>query len=171
MKSDKLQRRKTWMDEDISFQTSGLTKAQQEENLSAFGIYRRSIKNKISDNDKLRLRLLRLKYQINSFLKAQESDCNFGFFLELYMNSLELSGKNFAEEISIQPSELSQILHNRRDPNEKIMVRLEIHSNYNFPAPLWFEVLAKQKALELKNDKNLRKQEEANVQPKVEIVL
>lgn len=84
MKSDKLQRRKTWKDEDISFQTSGLTKAQQEGNLSAFGIYRRSIKNKISDNDKLRLRLLRLKYQINSFLKAHKSrDSALGFFLRI----------------------------------------------------------------------------------------
>lgn len=171
MKPDKLQGRKTWIDEDISFQSPGMTKAQQEENLSAFGNYRRDAKNKISDKDKLKLKLLRLKYQINSFLKAQESGYNFGFFLELYMNSLELTGKNFAEEINIQPSELSQILHNRRDPNEKIMVRLEIHSNYNFPAFLWYEVLAKQKALELKNDKVLRKQEEAIVQPKVGIVL
>jgi plasmid maintenance system antidote protein VapI len=171
MKSDKLQGRKTWIDENISFQSPGMTKAQQDENLSAFGEYRRKAKNKISDQDKLRVRFLRLKFQMNTFLKAQDSDYNFGFFLELYMKSLELSGKNFAEEINIQPSELSQMLHNRRDPNERIMIRLEIHSNSNFPAPLWYEVLAKQKALELKNDKNLRKQEEANVQPKVKIAI
>lgn len=171
MKPDKLKGGKSWIDEDISFQSPIMTPAQQIENLSAFGNYRQKAKEKISEDDKLRLRFLRLKFQMNKFLTAKNSDYQFSFFLDFYIKCLELSGKTFAEEISIKPSELSQILHNRRDPNEKIMMRLEIHSNYNFPAPLWYEVLAKQKSLELKNDRKLRKQEEANVQPKVAVVI
>jgi transcriptional regulator with XRE-family HTH domain len=171
MKPNKIKDKKPWMDEDISFQSPVMTAAQREANLLAFGDYRLKTKGKISDNDKLRLRFLRLKFQINSFLNAQKSDYSFSFFLALYIKCLGLNGKTFADEISLQPSELSQILHNRRDPNEKIMMRLEIHSNYNFPAPLWYEVLAKQKALELMNDKKLREQEQANVQSKVDVVI
>lgn len=158
-------------EEDISFQSPVLTSEQHNENLSAFGKYRQQAKKKISEEDKLRLRFLRLKFEINKFLDAQQSDCLFGSFLSIYMDCLDLNGKTFAEEISIQPSELSQILHNRRDPSVKILMRLEIHSNYNFPAPLWYEVLAKQKSFELKNDEKLRKQEKTNVQPRVAVVI
>lgn len=50
-------------------------------------------------------------------------------------------------------------------------MRLEIHSNYNFSAALWYEVLAKQKSLELKNDEKLRKEEETQIQPKLALVI
>lgn len=171
MKRDKLKEEKLWADEDISFQSPDMSTAQQKENVEVFGNYRQRSKEKVSDKDRLRLRFLRLKFQINKFLNAQQSDYQFSFFLDLYIKSLELNGKTFAEEIGLKPAELSLILHNRRDPNEKIMMRLEIHSNNNFPAPLWYEVLAKQKALELKNDVKLRKQEEANVHTNVAVVM
>jgi transcriptional regulator with XRE-family HTH domain len=171
MKPNKSKNVRAFEDIDESFETPSMTENQQKENLSAFGSYRQKIKKDILDEDRLRLRLLRLKFQISQFLNAQQSDYGFSFFLGFYMKCLELNGKTFAEEINIKPSELSQILHNRRDPNERIMMRLEIHSNYNFPAPLWYEVLAKQKALELMNDDKLRKEEETHVQPKLELVI
>ena len=171
MKSNKVANERLAEVIDESFETPSMTAAQKMENLSAFGLYRQKVKKDILDEDRLRLQLLRLKFQMNQFLSAQQSDYRFSFFLDFYMKCLEINGKTFAEEISIKPSELSQILHNRRDPNERIMMRLEIHSNYNIPAPLWYEVLAKQKALELKNDEKLRKEEKTRINPKVEVVI
>jgi plasmid maintenance system antidote protein VapI len=158
-------------DENISFQTPGMSSEQRRENLGAFGKYRQKQKATISEEEKLKLDFLQLRFEMSRFLNAQQSDYRFGFFLINYMECLQLNGKNFAEEIKIQPSELSQILHNRREPNERIMMRLEIHSNYNFPATLWFEILAKQKTLDLMKDEDLRKQEEEVVKPKVEVVI
>ncbi|SIS94525.1 hypothetical protein SAMN05421788_102238 [Filimonas lacunae] len=157
--------------DDISFQSPALTKNQEQEALLAFGTYRKKASKQISEEDKIKLRLLRLKFEINNFLKSQYSDFQFGFFLEEYMKCFELNGKTFANEIDVAPSLLSQILHNQRDPNTKIMMRLEIHSNYNFPAPIWYEVLAKQKAFELKNDSKLRKQEARKIHPKISVVI
>lgn len=160
-----------WMDEDISFQSPSMTPNQEEENLMAFGKYRQKAKKEVSDEDRLRLRFLHLKFQINEFLKGAHSEHKFGFFLSLYMKCLELNGKTFAQEMNIKPSTLSQFIHNQRDPNEEVMMRLEIHSNYNFSAGLWYGILAQQKVLELKNDKLLRKQEEAVVKPRVSVVI
>jgi transcriptional regulator with XRE-family HTH domain len=169
--TNKAKKETKWAEEDISFQSPSLTDAEKLADWSAFGKYRQQAKEKVSEKDRLRLRFLRLKFGMSEYLKAQHSDCRFNFFLGSYMKCLNLSGKTFAGEMNIKPSELSQILHGRRDPNRRIMMRLEIHSNYNFPAPLWFEVLAKEKALELKDDQELRKTEEAVVQPKINVVI
>lgn len=171
MKSKDFKKEKTFSEEDISFQSPNITAKERRDNLAAFGAYRQKTKGKISEEDKLRLRFLRLKFEINNFLKSQDSEHNFGFFLDLYMKSLELNGVSFAQEIHVKPSMISQILHNQKEPSKKLMMRLEIHSNYNFPAPIWYEVLAKQKSIELKNDDDLRKQEAANIQPKVALVI
>jgi len=169
--TNKAKKENKWEEEDISFQSPSLTVAEKSANWSAFGKYRQEAKEKVSDKDRLRLRFLRLKFSMNEYLKAGQSDYRFYSFLGTYMKCLNLSGKTFAGEINIKPSELSQILHGRRDPNRRIMMRLEIHSNYNFPARLWYEVLAKDKALELKYDEVLRKTEEAVVQPKIKVVI
>ena len=160
-----------WEEDDISFQSPSMTEAEKLENWSAFGAYRKQAKGKVLDKDRLRLRFLRLKFRMNEYLNAQQSDYRFYSFLVSYMKCFNLSGKTFADEINITPSELSLILHGHRDPNRRIMMRLEIHSNYNFPAPLWYEVLAKEKALELKDDRALRKEEEAVVRPKIKVVI
>lgn len=171
MEQNKSKNKKIASDVDESFETPLMTMAQRNENLSAFALHHQKTKGDVSHQDLLRLRLLRLKFQIDEFLSAQQSDYRFSSFLTIYMKCLNLNGKTFAKEINIKPSELSQILHDRRDPNERIMMRLEIHSNYNFTASLWFEVLAKQKALELKYDDKLRKEEEARIQPRLALVI
>jgi hypothetical protein len=74
MKRNKYKIEELLMDEDISFQSPGMTTEQKKENLSAFGNYRQKNKEKISNEDKLRLRLLRLKFQIDTFLNARQSD-------------------------------------------------------------------------------------------------
>ncbi|MGN7821242.1 hypothetical protein ACTJJB_14020 [Chitinophaga sp. 22536] len=164
-------RKKMWTDEDISFESPSVTGEQRNETLAAFGKFRQNTKGKVSNEEKLKLRFLQLKFQINEFLKGEHSEYRFGFFLALYMKSLELNGKTFAQEINIKPSLLSQFIHNQREPNDTILMRLEIHSNYNFPADLWYGVLAQQKAIELKNDRSLRKHEETIVKPKVKVAI
>lgn len=171
MEPNNSKRRKLKMDEDISFESPSMTSEQRKEALAAFGNFRQKTKGKISDEQRLKLRFLQLKSQINDFLRGEHAEYRFGFFLALYMKCLELNGKTFAQEININPSLLSQFIHNQREPNDTIMMRLEIHSNYNFPADLWYGVLAQQKVIELRNDRSLRRHEEAIVKPKVKVVI
>lgn len=120
------------------------------------------------------MKLIRLRIQIEDYLKDQNVNASmyrFGSFLNIYIESLELSRTDFARQISISPSELSQLLHNHRDPNERVCMRLEIHSNRNFPACLWYDIVAHQKASKLQQDEELRKSEKAFVHSPVKVVL
>jgi hypothetical protein len=58
---------------------------------------------------------------------------------------------------------LSQIINQHRQPTEKLIIRLEIHSNKNFPALLWFKLIEKEKAYKLIHDKELRERERKHV--------
>ena len=52
-------------------------------------------------------------------------------------------------------TQLSRLLHDKEEPNNNILIRLDIHSNNSIPALYWLRVVEKQKELELMSDKNL----------------
>ena len=125
-----------------------------------------------SPEQRLRFRLLELRIQIHSYLKEKDDkDLHFfGEFLERYISLLEKSNKEFADEISISQTELSLVINRRRNPSEKLIIRLDIHSNRNFPAQLWFKVLEKDRLKEiLKGD--IIKKEKKFVKRKLKIEL
>lgn len=166
--------KKKFVVDDISFETPALTAQEREDALLAFAVDRRQQKAKLSPELRLKTRLLRLRIQIENYLQGQEINSpvyRFGSFLEAYMESLDLNRTDFAKQISVSPSELSQLLHHHRDPNDKICMRLEHHSNRNFPAYLWYDIVARQNAWKLQQDESLRKAEKANVHSTVKITL
>jgi plasmid maintenance system antidote protein VapI len=83
--------------------------------------------------------------------------------LKEYIIRLEKKNNKFASEINIDPTELSQVINRRRRPTEKLIFRLEIHSNRNFPALMWFKLLEKDRAYELKHHKEIIDKERKNV--------
>lgn len=109
--------------------------------------------------------LLQLKFQIEDYLKNPDYDTklSFGYFLKSYLRSLSKKNKDFASDIDISESELSQILNKHRDPSDKIMIRLEIHSNQTIPAITWYKLLEKEKEYELVNNNTIRVQERGHV--------
>src|SRR5450432_2981781 len=111
-------------------------KKAKESSLELFRQYRRKADLKRTPQDKLVSQLLQLRFLMEDYLKTKTLDTkyNFGYFLEEYITILDKKKKVFAEEIDIDPTELSQIINRHRLPNEKIMIRLELHSNSNFPA-------------------------------------
>ncbi len=87
----------------------------------------------------------------------------FGFFLKEYISRLQLKNKDFAQQIGIEPAELSQLLNAHRKPNDKILVRLELHSGKNINSPLWYRILVKDKEYELLHNDALRQEEKEYV--------
>ena len=79
--------------------------------------------------------------------------------------------KEFASEVSIHETMLSQYINNSRLPNDKFMIRLEIHSNNNLPAVNWLRLVDKQKEYIISTDKDLRKKERAHVSNKLHLTL
>jgi plasmid maintenance system antidote protein VapI len=139
----------------------------REAELSEFRKFRKKIADKQSEKSKLISQLLQLRFLIEDHLETETFNKNyyFGFFLKEYIIRLEKKNNQFAEEINVNPTELSQIINKHRKPTEKLIFRLEIHSNRNFPALMWFKLLEKERAYELKHNKEIIDSEKKHVKP------
>ncbi|HUX83666.1 MAG TPA: hypothetical protein VMV20_00405 [Chitinophagaceae bacterium] len=138
---------------------------EREAMLEAFRQHRKKVSNKQSDKTKLISLLLQLKFMIEDYLISEKfnKDYFFGYFLKEYIIRLEKKNNQFASEINVDPTELSQVINRRRRPTEKLIFRLEIHSNRNFPALMWFKLLEKDRAYELKHHGEIIDKERKNV--------
>lgn len=150
---------------DAHIISENLTKSERDKILKEFGEERRKIVSKLSNEQRIFSAILQLKYQIEDYIKeaTYSQDISFGFFLKEYISRLQLKNKDFAEQIGMAPVELSQILNSHRKPNDRILIRLEIHSNNNIDALLWYKILEKDKEYELVTNKQLRQKERKHV--------
>ncbi len=125
---------------------------------------KKSLSN-LSNEQRILSAILQLRFQIEDYLKKKvyDPETTFSFFLKEYISRLQLKNKDFAEQIGMEPSELSHILNNHRKPNDKILIRLELHSNKNIDAVLWYKILEKDKEYELITNCNLREEEKQYV--------
>jgi transcriptional regulator with XRE-family HTH domain len=118
----------------------------------------------------LRFKLLQLKYQmedsVNSPFKVHSS---FGYFLKKYVDILNLKRYQFADEISIDATYLSQLINRHRSPSEEIIIRLELHSRNLINALTWFKLVEKEKENEIETDKSMRQKEKKYVKGMVEL--
>jgi hypothetical protein len=138
---------------------------QRERGLEAFRQYRRELEANRTEKDRLIMKLLQLKFQIEDVIKSNafDKEKHFGFFLKEYISCLEKKNKEFADEVDVDPTELSLFINRRRDPPEKFIIRLEIHSNKNFPAIMWYKLLEKEKEHKLIYNQALRQSELGHV--------
>lgn len=132
---------------------------------AALNEIRNKLREQITPEQSLLSGLLHLKYQIEDYLKSPDYDAerSFGFFLKRYLKTLDKKNKDFANDISITETELSQILNKHRKPSEKVIIRLEIHSSKVIPAITWFRLLEKQREYEIMTDNDLRIRERSHV--------
>ncbi|SHM72603.1 hypothetical protein SAMN05444266_110124 [Chitinophaga jiangningensis] len=146
---------------------------ERENVLTALREIRKQKKQEQTEESKLIFQLLQLKYEIEDYLNADTPSKNyyFGYFLKEYIIRLEKKYKEFASEIDVNPTELSQIINRHRNPTDKIIYRLEIHSNRNFPALLWFRILEKQREYELIHDASIVNSEKGHVKKQLSFSL
>ncbi|MDR6567316.1 helix-turn-helix domain-containing protein [Chitinophaga sp. CC14] len=139
--------------------------SEREQLLSAFKKVRKQYKDGQSEESKLIAQLLQLKFLIEDYLKADSfnKEFYFGYFLKEYITRQEKKNKEFAQEIDVDPTELSQIINQHRKPTEKIIYRLELHSNRNFPAVMWFRLLEKEREYELRHNNKIVDSEKIHV--------
>lgn len=166
MKNDKLKDKYTDKElaESFIFRNK-LTPTQKAESDLQMRTMRKEMLNSVTPNQVLLSRLMQLKYQIEDYLEnpTYDAERSFGFYLRTYLNFLNKKHKEFASDIDIAETELSQILNHHRKPTEKIFIRLEIHSNKIIPAITWFKLSEKEKEHEILNDTGLRIREQNHV--------
>jgi len=141
-----------------------LTVKQQEQANKDLAAARKISQAKMTEDDILKARLYQLRFQLEDYLKgAYDPALNFGHFLERYLKILNIKKKEFANEIQIHETLLSHLISNRREPNESIIIRLELHSNKIIPAIYWYKLAEKGKEYHIRTDNSLRVKESAFV--------
>ena len=149
-----------------------LTARQQQEADKQLAGHRAKRRAEMTEAEKLNLKLLQLKFRIEDYINGEEykPQFTFGYFLEQYLQITNLKKKEFAMDIQIHETQLSQVLKNRREPNDSMMIRLELHSNNIIPAIDWFKLLEKEKGHQIKTDISLREKESRYVTRSLQLI-
>ena len=128
-------------------------------------------RNGMTEKEKVLASLSMLKFRLEDYISSGEynPELNFGYFLEQYLVLLDKKQNEFAKEIDIHETLLSQYLNSKREPNENMIVRLEIHSNNIFPAICWFKLVEKEREHIIKNDSTLRRRQEKHVKNRLQL--
>lgn len=115
--------------------------------------------------EKQKAKLMQLRFQIEDYLKENpfNGKKTFGYFLKSYITILDKKSNEFADEIDIKPTELSQYINDHRTPPQPVMIRLELHSQNIIPAVHWYRLAESRKLHELMSDKSLRKEQKKYV--------
>jgi len=150
---------------------SQLSKKQKEEADNELREVRKKAKEQMTSKQKLLARLLQLRFQIEDYSRktVYNDKLTFGYFLREYVKSLDKRNYEFANDISIKTTELSQIINSHRKPTEKMIIRLEIHSNKTIPAVIWFKLLEKEREHEIATNTAIRKTESRHVKNKLDL--
>lgn len=167
MKTDKLNNKYTPKEQVDSFVfRTKLSSKETKDSVDQLNQARKNKKEQLSESQALYARVKQLQFQMEDYAKSEvyKEELNFANFLRKYIRLRYKIQKDFAKDIRISPTELSSILTNGRPPGKKMIVRLELHSNNAIPAVSWYKLWEKQKEHELKTDKNIRIQEQKNVQ-------
>lgn len=138
-----------------------LSKREKSEGDAVLNEVLKQRRQKMSSSTMLKGALLQLRYQIEDYLEngAFDKHKTFGHFLHAYVNSLHKKQNEFAAEINIKPTELSQYINNHRKPPQAILIRLELHSRKMIPATDWYRLIELENLHSLATDKQIRKEE------------
>ncbi len=148
-----------------------LTKKQKAEADIALSEVLKRRRSEMSPEYRLKGTLLQLRFQIEDYLNDFHYDKRktFGYFLKSYIGGLKKRRNEFAYEINIKPTELSQYINNHRRPPQNIMIRLELHSRNMIPATDWYRLLEKENLHKLSTNKLLRKEEKKFVRQSAQL--
>jgi transcriptional regulator with XRE-family HTH domain len=174
MKTEKLNKKYTSNELADSFVFRNTLTAQQKEDAGKqLEEARKKAKKQHTSGDILYAGVLQLRYRIEEYTGSSlyKADLSFAYFLRAYIKLNYKNNKDFAKDIHLDETELSQVLNGHRSPSEKTLIRLELHSNKMIPALCWFKLLEKEKEYELETDNALREREEKYVRNRLPLHL
>jgi plasmid maintenance system antidote protein VapI len=149
-----------------------LTDTQKEEASKQIAEHRAKRRASGSADTQLKVKLMQLKLRLENYIYSDQYDpkCTFGNFLSQYLLIVNKKHKDFADDIKIHETLLSNIIKNRREPSQFIFIRLELHSNNTIPALYWYKLIEKETEHQLKTDAALRKKESQYVTSKLQLL-
>lgn len=115
----------------------------------------RRMKN-VSKDQVIRAKLMQLKLKMEEYLKhpVDEGQNHFSDFLKAYVDTIYPTRNKFAQDISITPIRLSQVINNHREPQDEFLRKLMIHSEKvykdvcEFQKKIWYQVYFQEKIVD-----------------------
>jgi len=138
-----------------------LTPAQKKEAARCYAEAMKKDKEEMTEKVRATLIHTHIRGRIDSYLATKKYDpaMSFGYFLKEYIDKLELKRKDFAAQIGIDETQLSQLINGHRLPPDYMPIRLEIHSNNRIPAGHWYKLVTMEKEHYIKTDMEIRKKQ------------
>jgi hypothetical protein len=125
-------------------------KEQREADQKLAEARKRSLE-KMTEKERLTGNLMGLKFRMEDYFKSDKfnSEYSFAYFLKLYIELLGRKRREFAGEIGIDETLLSQFINKHRMPPDYMPIRLELHSNNLVLAEYWLRVVEKDREREM----------------------
>lgn len=156
--------------ESFVFRTE-LTHKEKEESDNALRTLRKKAVTEMSEGQKLSMNLLGLKYEMEDYAKTQVHDLGktFGMFIKKYAKIIQRKNYELADDLGIDETRFSQIVNSKIIPGEKIVYRLEYHSDNIIPGIVWLEILHKDIEHKAEQDIKTRTSEYKTVKKRMDI--
>ena len=108
-------------------------------------------KSKNRDAHQMRsIELLSLKYEMEDYIDSQKEEIkSAGYFLKLFLKSLQIQQNNFANYIGLKPSNFSKLISGERSINYDLALIFGKIFNHN--PMLWIKIQAKNELYKLVN--------------------
>jgi hypothetical protein len=122
-----------------------LSPKQQREADKQLAYARQLSMEKMTAEEQLAGNMMGLKFRMEDYFNGDKpkTEYSFGYFLKLYISLLGRKRREFAFEIGIDETLLSQLVNQHRLPPDYMPIRLELHSNKWVPAEYWFRTVEK----------------------------
>jgi plasmid maintenance system antidote protein VapI len=138
-----------------------LTPAQKKEASRRLAEIREKSKKEMTEEVRVSLIQYGMRGRIDDYIVTEKYDPakSFGNFLKEYVDKIPTKRKDFAEQIGIDESLLSQLINGHRLPPDYMTIRLEIHSDNRIPAGHWYKLITMEKEHYIKTDQEIRKKQ------------
>jgi len=161
--------KKTLTDEEIAegyMIPETLTKEEQGAADAELRRLRFELRDKQSEQDRLRIEITRLRVRIMDYLDENQylPSFSFGQMLQAYQKVLGYRQKQLASEVAIHATKLNRLLHDNEAPNLAFLYRLEAHSKGIIPATLWWKLTVRRQGYLIEQEADLRRLEAEKVQ-------
>lgn len=106
---------------------------------------------KQSETKVIENKLLSLRFRMESYLQAKESNCvEVGWFLKEYLKELNIKNKTFAEYIDFKESNLSALFAGRRKINYDLALKLG--KIFRVEPTLWIHIQSKNELMKIEKE-------------------
>jgi addiction module HigA family antidote len=144
----------------LSELTNGLLTEPMDIGTKEYEDFKLLIRSKVAEtpkDERIKISLFGLKYQIEDYLHSDPKSIPVGSFIKKFIKLIEIKQIDFANYLEIRPSNLSKILNGERRLTIELAVILEKLSNID--AELWLRIQNQNeiRKIEKSNPKDMRK--------------